>query len=177
MSNTQVYQRGEVVPIWAENRDSDGTLADPSAGIKVTLKDSDDVLGEETDGTDIDEVAMSKSATGKYVYYYYSDAPTTIASDITAAATSITVATGEGVKLPSTTNFYIQIDSEIIKCTSRATDVLTVERGKRSTTGATHSSEAKVHRVLGWWNYFCKAIDGSGATAKKVITYGAFKLV
>lgn len=173
MSNTQVFQRGEVVPIWAENRDSDGDLADPDSGIKVTLKDSDDVLGEESDGTDIDEVAMTKSATGKYVYYYYSDAPTTIASDITAAATSITVDTGEGVKLPSTTNFYIQIDKEIIKCTSRSTDVLTVERGKRSTVAAAHSSGANVNRIKGWWNYSCKAIDGT----KNVITNGSFKLV
>jgi len=177
MSETQVFQRGDVVPIWAENRNSAGTLTNPSAGIKVTLKDPDDVLAEEVDGDDIDEVAMSLSATGKYVYYYYSDAPTTIDGDITAAATSITVATGEGVKLPSTANFYIQIDSEIIKCTSRSTDVLTVVRGQRSTTGAAHSSGAKVHRVLGWWNYYCKAVDGEGAEAKKVITNGSFNLV
>ncbi len=176
MSNTQVYQRGEVVPIWAENRNSAGDLADPSAGIKVTLRDPDDVLAEEVDGDDIDEVAMTKSATGKYVYYYYSDAPTTIASELTATATSITVANGEGVKLPSA-NFWIQIDKEIIKCTSRATDVLTIARGQRSTTGAVHSSGAKVHRIKGWWNYKCKATDGSGATAKNVITNGSFQIV
>ncbi|GAH06835.1 unnamed protein product [marine sediment metagenome] len=141
----------------------------------------DTVMGPATTGVpkaskEVIDVAMSQISKGKYVYYYYSDAPTTIASEITASVTSISVKAGEGVKLPLA-DFHIEIDNEIIKCTSRATDVLTVVRGQRSTTGAAHSSGASVHRMRGWWNYFCKATDGSGATAKKVITYGSFKLV
>lgn len=176
MSNTQVFQRGEVIPIWAEIRNWAGTLIEPSQGIVVTLKDPDDVLAKEKDGDDIDEVEMAMSVAGKYVYYYYSDAPTTIAAEITATATSITVATGEGSKLPSS-NFYIQIDDEIIKCSSRTDDALTVVRGRKGTTAAIHSSGASVERIKGWWHYFCEAVDGSEDTAKKVIAYGSFKIV
>ena len=175
---TQVFQRGESVPCWAENRKWDGTLTNPTQGIKITLKDPDGVLAKDVDGTDIDDEPMDKETTprdGIYVFYYNSKAVTTLASTITATATSITVATGEGVKLPAA-NFFIEIDNEILKCTSRTDDVLTATRGQKGTTAAAHSSGVSVWRMRGWWHYFCKAVDGSGDTARTVITHGSFKL-
>ena len=70
-------------------------------------------------------------------------AESTLASDITDVATSLTLASGEGAKFP-TTNFHITIDDEILLCSSRSTDTLTVVREKEGTTGASHSSGAAV---------------------------------
>lgn len=173
--NTQVFQRGETVPCWAENKNWAGVLTNPTAGIKITLFDPDGVLAKAVDATDIDDTAMAISVQGKYVFYYNSKAVTTLASNITATATSITVATGEGGKLPAS-NFYIEIEKEILKCTSRAGDVLAVTRGQRGTTAAAHSSAAKVWRIRGWWHYSCKAVDGTSPDERTVITHGSFKL-
>lgn len=175
---TQVFQRGETVPCWAENRKWDGTLTNPTQGIKITLKDPDGAIGKDVDEADIDDEVMDKETTprdGIYVFYYNSKAVTTLASNITATATSITVATGEGALLPSS-DFFIEIDKEILKCSSRTDDVLTVTRHQKGTTAAAHSSGVSVWRTRGWWHYFCKAVDGSGDTARTVITFGSFML-
>lgn len=177
--NTQVFQRGETVPIWAENRKWDGTLSNPSQGITVTLKDPDGAIGKDVDEEDIDDEVMGKELVprdGIYVFYYNSKAPTTLASTITATATSITVATGEGDLLPAS-DFFIQIDKEILKCTSRTDDVLTVVRHQKGRIAAEHSSATKVWRLKGWYHYFSKAVDGSGDTERIVITHGSFELV
>ena len=108
----QVFQRGETVPIWAEDKNWAGVLIDPSAGIKVTLyqakkKDGDpDVYAKDYNDTDINDKLMTWDAVGKYVFYYKSD----------------------------------------------------------------------IADPVGWWRYFCKAVDGTGDTARTVITHGGFKL-
>lgn len=66
----------------------------------------------------------------------------TLAASITTSATSITVASGHGARFPSLSSgeyFYATlIDSsnnlEIVKCTARSSDVLTVTRAQESTT-------------------------------------------
>ncbi len=175
-TTTQVFQRGETVPIWSETRNPAGELFNPTpGGIKVTLRDPDGALAKDVEGTDIDNTAMVQSSTGKFVFYYNSKAVTTLAATITATATSITVAAGEGALLPAS-DFFIQIDNEILKCSSRTDDVLTVTRGQKGTTAAAHSSGVSVWRTRGWWHYFCKAVDGTGAEAKEVIEHGSFKL-
>ena len=72
------------------------------------------------------------------------NAVSTLAADISDVATSITVASGEGAKFPSAYPFHISIDDEILSCTNRVVDVLTVVRAQQSTTGALHSSGASV---------------------------------
>jgi len=171
----QVFQRGESVPCWAEDRNWAGSLIDPTQGIKITLKDPDGAIAKDVDEADIDDKVMENPEQGKYVFYYNSKAVTTLASTITATATSITVATGEGALLPAS-DFFIEIGNEILKCSSRTDDVLTVTRGQKSTTAAAHSSGDSVWRIRGWWHYFCKAVDGSGDTARTVITHGGFEL-
>jgi len=105
---TTVFQRGESVPIWAENKDWDGNYTNPSAGIKVTLWEPDGTLAK--DGVDdIDDTAMGKETSprsGIYVYYY----------------------------------------------------------------------DSAADDPVGWWRYFCKAVDGVGDDARTTITYGGFEL-
>jgi phosphatidate phosphatase APP1 len=99
--NVQKYNRGETVPIWAENRDWAEALQNPTAGVKVTVTDS-------TGATVVaSTAAMTNISTGLYVYYWNS---------------------------PSTA-------------------------------------------TLGWYDYQCKAVDGSGDTARTTIQDGAFQLI
>lgn len=64
-------------------------------------------------------------------------------SAITAGATSLTVAAGEGARFP-TSNFHITIDNEILKCTTRTGDVLTVTRAQEGTVAAAHDAAKAV---------------------------------
>lgn len=59
----QVFQKPETVPIWCEDKDWQGTYIDPSQGILVTIYKPD---GSKA----VDDQPMTKSETGKYVYYY-----------------------------------------------------------------------------------------------------------
>jgi len=64
----------------------------------------------------------------------------TLASGISDSDLSLTVATGEGALFPSTYPFHITIEDEILECTNRSTDVLTVTREAEGTTAAAHAS-------------------------------------
>jgi ribosomal protein L18 len=71
----------------------------------------------------------------------------TLAASITSSGTSITVASGHGARFPSLSSgeyFYATlIDSsnnlEIVKCTARSSDVLTVTRAQESTTARAYA--------------------------------------
>ena len=73
-------------------------------------------------------------------------ANSSLASAITDVAGTLTVVTGAGANFPTTADgdFWVSIDSEILLCTSRAGDVLTVTRGQQSTSGAAHDAGAAV---------------------------------
>src|SRR5687767_14977563 len=60
--------------------------------------------------------------------------------------TSLTVDSGSS--FPSVGNFRILIDSEILLCTARSTNVLTVVRGQEGTAAASHSDDAKVTQIV-----------------------------
>ena len=68
-----------------------------------------------------------------------------LAADITDSDLSLTVTAGEGTKFPSTYPFPITIENEILKCTNRSTDTLTVVRAQEGTTAAAHASGRFVH--------------------------------
>ena len=61
-----------------------------------------------------------------------------LAADITSTATSLSVTAGEGAKFPDSGDFHITVEDEILKCTARTTDTLTVTRGQEGTTAAAH---------------------------------------
>jgi hypothetical protein len=69
----------------------------------------------------------------------------TLASGISASDTSLTVATGDGSKFPSTTPFRITIDNEIIEVGAVSGDTFSsLTRGVEGTTAAAHSAGAIV---------------------------------
>ena len=85
----------------------------------------------------------------------------TLASGITAGATSLSVASGEGARFPSS-NFYISVyDSrypnwavayragagEIMLCSSRSTDALTVTRAQGGTSAVAFNTTGVTYRV------------------------------
>jgi hypothetical protein len=63
-----------------------------------------------------------------------------------AVATSLTVA--NGTVFPATGNFRIIVDSELMLCTARVGNTLTVTRGIEATTAAAHANGAAVTHVL-----------------------------
>lgn len=72
-------------------------------------------------------------------------AKSTLAAGISDVDLSLTVAAGEGAKFPQPGNgFHITIDDEILKCTARSTDTLTVTRAQEGTAAAAHSAGASV---------------------------------
>jgi hypothetical protein len=75
------------------------------------------------------------------------NAATTLTAGIPdAVATSCTVA--NGTVFPASGNFRIIIDSELLLCTARTGNTLTVTRGVEATTAASHANGAAVTHVL-----------------------------
>lgn len=76
----------------------------------------------------------------------------TLAAGINSSVTSITLTTGQGARFPSLAAgdyfFATLIDTsnnlEIVKCTARSTDVLTVVRGQESTTARAFSTGDRI---------------------------------
>ena len=76
----------------------------------------------------------------------------TLAAGINSSATSITLTTGQGARFPSLgagDYFYATLidasnNLEIIKCTARSTDVLTVVRAQESTTARAYSTGDRI---------------------------------
>ena len=64
----------------------------------------------------------------------------TLASGVSDSDTSWTLATGEGAKFPTSGDFHVTCEDEIVKCTSRSTDVLTVVRAQEGTSNVAHVS-------------------------------------
>ena len=80
------------------------------------------------------------------------NAYSTLASGISATATTITVAAGTGLRFPAAGGadyFYATLINtsnvlEVVKVTSRSTDTLTVVRGQDGTTGTVYSAGARI---------------------------------
>jgi hypothetical protein len=76
----------------------------------------------------------------------------TLAAGITNSATSITLTTGQGARFPTlgagdyfyATLIDISNNLEIVKCTARSTDVLTVVRAQESTTARAYSTGDRI---------------------------------
>jgi len=83
---------------------------------------------------------------------YKNNAKSTLASGITDVATSISLTATEGARFPSPTGadyFYATLidtsnNLEIVKCTSRSTDTLTVVRGAESTSNIAYSAGDRI---------------------------------
>ncbi|MCK4500874.1 hypothetical protein KAU11_10265 [Candidatus Babeliales bacterium] len=90
-------------------------------------------------------------------------ARTTLATGIAAAATSMTVDTGDGALFPATAEgdfnviiwnstdyplVYDDPNKEIVRVTSRATDVLTITRAQEGTSDVAHNTALKTYGVV-----------------------------
>ena len=74
------------------------------------------------------------------------NATTTLNGGINNSVTSITVT--DGSVFPSTGNFRLKCGTELMICTARSTNTLTVTRGAESTTAASHSDQDVISHVL-----------------------------
>lgn len=88
---------------------------------------------------------------------YKNNAATTLASDITNSAVSLTVASGKGALFPNPSSpdyFLVTLDDgtnvEIVKCTARSTDTLTIVRGQDGTSGTAFAAATPTKVELRW---------------------------
>lgn len=72
------------------------------------------------------------------------DAISTLAAGVNSSETAWTVASGEGALFPSTFPFHLTVEDEIVSCTARSTDSLTVVRAQQGTSGAAHAAGISV---------------------------------
>lgn len=71
MARVRRFQRGETVPVWADIKTWAGVYSSPDQGVKVTITDPDGTV-------QVDAVAMTEDATGKFVYYHLSTTADTV---------------------------------------------------------------------------------------------------
>lgn len=100
----------------------------------------------------------------------------TLAAGINSSATSITVTSGQGARFPTLSAgdyFYATLidtsnNLEIVKCTARSTDVLTVVRGQESTTARAYSAGDRIEIRLTAQTFIDAAgvVDGSVTAIK-----------
>lgn len=106
-------------------------------------------------------------------------AESTLATGLTAGATSFNVAAGTGAKFPSSYTYPLVIynctdygrasqdpNVEIVTVTNRATDTFTVTRGQESTTAVAHNTAGKVYCVelnltKGMWDRIASTISAA----------------
>lgn len=101
---------------------------------------------------------------------YSNNAKSSLLSGITSGATSLTLASGGGAAFPSSGNFRIIIDAEIILVGVRSTDTLSsLTRGIEGTTAAAHSAGAPVAHVMtaGSLDQIRLELSNSGVDASK----------
>jgi hypothetical protein len=72
------------------------------------------------------------------------NAISTLAAGVNDSETAWTVASGEGANFPSTFPFHLSVEDEIVSCTARSTDSLTVVRAQQGTAAAAHASGISV---------------------------------
>lgn len=103
---------------------------------------------------------------------FINNGTTTLSSGINNSTTTVSVASGS--VFPSSGNFRVIVGAEIMLCTSRSGDNLTVVRGYESTTAASHSSGDAISLVLTSGGFDRRCQDNSPLFAS---TRPAFRLV
>lgn len=91
---------------------------------------------------------------------FANNAASELASSVTSGAVSLTLKTGDGAKFPSPSggDFFLvtlyqkvgqdEVNHEIVKCTARAGDVLTIERAQEGTTARAFNADDPVELRL-----------------------------
>ena len=160
----QVFQRGETVPIWAEDKNWAGVLIDPSTGIKVVITDPDEkVVG------DISVISSADFTVGLTV------------TGGTSGATGIILEKPNGTTLRLKQVTGIWQSGEAITDTGSGTSITSSTLVDIVMTWDAVGKyvfyyKSDIADPVGWWRYFCKAVDGAGDTSRTVITHGGFEL-
>jgi hypothetical protein len=103
----------------------------------------------------------------------------TLAAGINSSATSITLTTGQGARFPSLgagDYFYATLidtsnNLEIVKCTARSTDVLTVVRAQESTTARAYSTGDRIEiRITAQTFEDASGLEDGEVTEAKIAT-------
>lgn len=113
--------------------ESEARVAGASSAITTSqLADTYQVTGTIT-------AAGAKTITEAGLFDVVTNSPTTtISASLTASATAVTIASTTG--LPTSGNYYAQIENEVVLVTGAASATLTISRGVNGSTSATHSS-------------------------------------
>jgi hypothetical protein len=106
----------------------------------------------------------------------------TLAAGINSSATSITVTSGQGARFPTLSAgdyFYATLidtsnNLEIVKCTARSTDVLTVVRGQESTTARAYSTGDRIEIRLTAQTFLDATGDPTSVSDKTNTSTGYF---
>ncbi len=77
---------------------------------------------------------------------FVNDATTTLSSAANTSTTSLSVTSG--TVFPSVGNFRVKVDDEIMLCTARSSNTLTVIRGQEGTAAASHTNTTSISSVL-----------------------------
>ena len=87
----------------------------------------------------------------------------TLASSYTSGGVSLVLTAGHGARFPSSGDFWVRVEDEVFKCTSRSTDTLTVVGAQDGTSASNHASSSEVRWVLGVAGLDQMRTDISGA--------------
>lgn len=103
----------------------------------------------------------------------------TLTGAITASQTTLTLNTGQGAQFPSVFPFYCSCDYEVMLCTNRVGDVLTVTRGQDQTQAVIHnvSSLIEIREVAALWREAYTAINALEAISPFANPYTGLHLV
>lgn len=72
----------------------------------------------------------------------------TLGSAYTSGGGTLALSSGHGDRFPSSGDFWVRVDDEVFKCTSRTGDTLTVTGAQDGTSASNHSSGSVVRWVL-----------------------------
>ena len=114
------------------------------------------------------------------VQLFTNNASSTLASGIANSATSLTLATGTGALFPTPTGgdwFLLTLTQvatetswEIVKCTARSTDTLTIVRAQEGTTAAAWSNAAKAELRVTAGSLLPASLGAVGLTDTQTLT-------
>ena len=65
-------------------------------------------------------------------------------ADINSSVTSLDVVAGKGALFPSTYDFHVTVNDEIMAVTNRSTDTFTIVRAQQGTSASSHTAGASV---------------------------------
>jgi len=151
LSITSVYLREELLTVWdgdySTQADADYMIS-PLDNSPITdlvrLNGNTWLASGATSSQQVNAIKVTGFTGYRYLYSEAWKTGSTLTGNIISSATSIAVTSGT----PFSAGMLLRIDSEFIELTGVSTNTLTVVRGVRGTTSASHSSGANVEYYI-----------------------------